>query len=165
MKQGSKATAKIKRTESFRQKVLDLYEGIVIIILSEVIIKAPAGFILVLSSTRGYYRAVSFILGPNEGWRLRIFLFNRYRICQCHLYLKESEADLIMAMLARSAARPALNAGLSVNAARASIVPARSGFHSSATQQSTLRELEHRIKSVKNIEKITKVSPSHLIPH
>jgi F-type H+-transporting ATPase subunit gamma len=42
--------------------------------------------------------------------------------------------------------------------ARASVLPlhAQAGFHSSAAQESTLRELEQRIKSVKNIEKITK---------
>lgn len=64
-----------------------------------------------------------------------------------------------MAMLVRSAARPALNAGLTLQIARASVhsLNAHAGFHSSAVQESTLRELEHRIKSVKNIEKITKV--------
>jgi F-type H+-transporting ATPase subunit gamma len=64
-----------------------------------------------------------------------------------------------MAMLARSVARPAINAGVSMQLARASALPlsAQAGFHSSTAQESTLRELEHRIKSVKNIEKITKV--------
>lgn len=61
-----------------------------------------------------------------------------------------------MASLARTAVRPALaSSGLAVPVAR---VAATAGFHSSATQMSTLRELEGRIKSVKNIEKITKVS-------
>lgn len=54
-----------------------------------------------------------------------------------------------MAMLPR-AARPALQ-GLARSSATA-------GFHSSATQMATLRELEQRVKSVRNIEKITKVS-------
>ena len=71
-----------------------------------------------------------------------------------------SPARFAMAMLPRSAARPALSAGFACNFARVSALPlsAQAGFHSSAAQQSTLRELEHRIKSVKNIEKITKVS-------
>lgn len=56
-----------------------------------------------------------------------------------------------MASLARTAVRPALSA---VPAVRLSAAAA--GFHSSATQLSTLRELEGRIKSVRNIEKITK---------
>lgn len=61
-----------------------------------------------------------------------------------------------MAMLPR-AARPALVAsGFSAPIARQGVAAA-AGFHSSAVQQQTLRELEQRIKSVKNIEKITKV--------
>ncbi|UZJ52596.1 hypothetical protein CBS101457_001916 [Exobasidium rhododendri] len=63
-----------------------------------------------------------------------------------------------MAMLPRSAIRPALSGGFTSSIARASALPAtaHAGFHSSAAQEVTLRELEHRIKSVKNIEKITK---------
>ncbi|CEH18230.1 atp synthase f1 gamma [Ceraceosorus bombacis] len=57
-----------------------------------------------------------------------------------------------MSMLPRLA-RPALSAGARSGAAQAS---ALAGFHSSATQLATLRELEQRVKSVKNIEKITK---------
>ncbi|PWN36244.1 putative ATP3-F1F0-ATPase complex, F1 gamma subunit [Meira miltonrushii] len=60
-----------------------------------------------------------------------------------------------MASLARTAVRPALSAGMVMPSA-AVRVSATAGFHSSATQMSTLRELEGRIKSVKNIEKITK---------
>lgn len=58
-----------------------------------------------------------------------------------------------MASLARTAVRPALASSGSV----APVLVRTAGFHASATQLSTLRELEHRIKSVKNIEKITKV--------
>ncbi|CAO1623843.1 unnamed protein product [Sympodiomycopsis kandeliae] len=50
-------------------------------------------------------------------------------------------------MLARSALRPALRA--------TSAAPARA-FSTSAPQQATLRELETRLRSVRNIEKITK---------
>lgn len=39
---------------------------------------------------------------------------------------------------------------------------ARAGFHSSTAQAAPLRETEQRIKSVKNIEKITKVGPNRL---
>lgn len=46
------------------------------------------------------------------------------------------------------AARPAMAA---LNSA------ARAGFHSSAAQAAPLREIEQRVKSVRNIEKITKV--------
>lgn len=53
-------------------------------------------------------------------------------------------------MLARVAAARALPA------ASAAAVPAARGFHASAAQAATLRELEQRIKSVSNIEKITK---------
>ena len=53
-------------------------------------------------------------------------------------------------------ARPALNAS-SQSLKVASRQPV-AGFHSSTTQMATLRELEQRVKSVKNIEKITKVS-------
>lgn len=55
---------------------------------------------------------------------------------------------LTMAMLPR-AARPALE-----RIARSSVT---ASFHSSAAQMATLRELEQRVKSVRNIEKITKV--------
>lgn len=59
-----------------------------------------------------------------------------------------------MAMLPR-AARPAMAA---LNSAAPLAIAARSaGFHSSSAQAAPLRETEQRIKSVKNIEKITKV--------
>lgn len=57
-----------------------------------------------------------------------------------------------MAMLPR-ATRAALP-GLAAPTLR---VAATAGFHSSASQMATLRELEQRVKSVRNIEKITKV--------
>ena len=59
-----------------------------------------------------------------------------------------------MAMLPR-VARPAMSAAL--NSAAPVAVAARAGFHSSSAQAAPLRETEQRIKSVKNIEKITKV--------
>lgn len=59
---------------------------------------------------------------------------------------------ITMAMLPR-AARPAL-AG--ITSATPAAVIARAGFHSSTAQAAPLRETEQRIKSVKNIEKITK---------
>ncbi|PWN52803.1 putative ATP3-F1F0-ATPase complex, F1 gamma subunit [Violaceomyces palustris] len=55
-----------------------------------------------------------------------------------------------MAMLPR-AARPAIN-----RLAQVTPIAARAGFHSTAQQFAPLRETEQRIKSVKNIEKITK---------
>ncbi|EST08565.1 ATPase, F1 complex, gamma subunit [Kalmanozyma brasiliensis GHG001] len=57
-----------------------------------------------------------------------------------------------MAMLPR-AARPAMAA---LNSAAPVAIAARAGFHSSSAQAAPLRETEQRIKSVKNIEKITK---------
>lgn len=57
-----------------------------------------------------------------------------------------------MAMLPR-AARPVLTSAAPLLRASQS-----AGFHSSGAQMATLRELEQRVKSVKNIEKITKVS-------
>lgn len=53
----------------------------------------------------------------------------------------------------RAATRPALATALSVRGAVAPLA----GFHASAAPQASLRELEARLKSVKNIEKITKV--------
>lgn len=53
-------------------------------------------------------------------------------------------------MIARVAAARALQA------APSAALPAARGFHASAAQAATLRELEQRIKSVSNIEKITK---------
>lgn len=58
-----------------------------------------------------------------------------------------------MAMLPR-AARPAMAA---INSAAPVAIAARAGFHSSTAQAAPLREIEQRVKSVKNIEKITKV--------
>jgi RNA processing factor Prp31 len=43
-------------------------------------------------------------------------------------------------------------------------IAARAGFHSSAPQAASLRETEQRIKSVKNIEKITKVGRHRITP-
>ena len=56
-------------------------------------------------------------------------------------------------MFSRAATRPVLTSVLS---ARGALTPV-AGFHASAAPQATLRELEGRLKSVKNIEKITKV--------
>lgn len=53
----------------------------------------------------------------------------------------------------RAASRPALATALGVRCAAA---PTLAGFHVSAAPQASLRELEARVKSVKNIEKITK---------
>lgn len=53
-------------------------------------------------------------------------------------------------MLTRVAAARALPA------VQRAAAPAARGFHASAVQAATLRELEQRIKSVSNIEKITK---------
>lgn len=53
----------------------------------------------------------------------------------------------------RAASRPALATALSV---RTAITPMAAGFHASAAPSASLRELEGRLKSVKNIEKITK---------
>lgn len=55
-----------------------------------------------------------------------------------------------LTMFARVAAARALQA------APSAALPAARGFHASAAQAATLRELEQRIKSVSNIEKITK---------
>ena len=82
-----------------------------------------------------------------------------------------SHLDLLkMAMLPR-AARPAMAA---INSAAPVAIAARAGFHSSSAQAAPLREVELRIKSVKNIEKITAVgilysiaflSPTTSYPH
>merc|ERR1712130_329308 len=60
---------------------------------------------------------------------------------------------VILAMNFRAASRPALATALGVRCAAA---PTLAGFHVSAAPQASLRELEARVKSVKNIEKITK---------
>lgn len=64
-----------------------------------------------------------------------------------------------MAMLPR-AARPAM---MALNSAAPVAIAARAGFHSSSAQPAPLRETEQRIKSVKNIEKITKVGYPHAV--
>ncbi|CCU99877.1 unnamed protein product [Malassezia sympodialis ATCC 42132] len=55
-------------------------------------------------------------------------------------------------MFSRAVTRPALITALG---ARSALVPV-AGFHASAAPQASLRELEARLKSVKNIKKITK---------
>ncbi|WFD36422.1 atp3 gamma subunit of the F1 sector of mitochondrial F1F0 ATP synthase [Malassezia cuniculi] len=57
-----------------------------------------------------------------------------------------------LAMISRAVSRPTVAAA--AGALRVSAPAA--GFHASATAQASLRELEQRVKSVKNIEKITK---------
>ena len=55
-------------------------------------------------------------------------------------------------MISRVATRPSVASA--VSALRAAPM---AGFHASAAPQASLRELESRVKSVRNIEKITKV--------
>jgi len=62
-------------------------------------------------------------------------------------------------MFSRAVTRPALITALG---ARSALVPV-AGFHASAAPQASLRELEARLKSVKNIKKITKVCGSVLM--
>ncbi|WFD32036.1 atp3 gamma subunit of the F1 sector of mitochondrial F1F0 ATP synthase [Malassezia sp. CBS 17886] len=55
-------------------------------------------------------------------------------------------------MISRAVTRPCIAAAAPVLRARGGVA----AFHASAAPQATLRELEHRVKSVRNIEKITK---------
>ena len=56
-------------------------------------------------------------------------------------------------MISRAASRPVVASTVNALGVRASVA----GFHATAAPQASLRELEQRVKSVKNIEKITKV--------
>lgn len=80
---------------------------------------------------------------------LSLFHLSLFHLSLFHLslLLSRSPSQTTMAMLPR-AARPAMAA---LNSA------VRAGFHSSAAQAAPLREIEQRVKSVRNIEKITKV--------
>ena len=60
-------------------------------------------------------------------------------------------------MISRAVTRPCVASAVNALGARAVAPGAVAGFHATAAPQASLRELEQRVKSVKNIEKITKV--------